>query len=138
MEVTNSTMATTEQSKGKIGVLIEDHFDPTEYREFNRYFPSVGYEVEYISHLWGNPSLTFGSNPDNGTVDEHVTVTTEVQGLNPADYKAIIGIGAYATDRLRYEANPKKGEPNQSPAVVFLRNALKTEGLKIGTICHSL
>lgn len=131
-------MATAQATKGKIGVLIEDHFDPTEYREFNRYFPTVGYEVEYISHLWNNPSLTFGANPDNGTVEEHVTVTKEVEGLDPAEYKAIIGIGAYATDRLRYEAKPVKGQPNQSAAVVFLRKALKTEGLKLGTICHSL
>jgi hypothetical protein len=34
-------------------------------------------------------------------------------------------------DRLRYQENPKKGQPNQAPAVVFLRKALKTKGLKI-------
>ena len=31
------------QHHGKIGVLIEEHFDPTEYRKFNEYFPSRGY-----------------------------------------------------------------------------------------------
>ena len=31
--------------KGKIGILIEDHFDPFEFRDFNRFFPSQGYEV---------------------------------------------------------------------------------------------
>ena len=25
-------------TKGKIGVLIEDHFDSTEYRKFNEFF----------------------------------------------------------------------------------------------------
>jgi protease I len=124
--------------KGKIGVLIEDHFDVTEYRKFNDYFPRAGYEVEYISHLWGNPELRFGSNPDNGFVEEHVTVKVEVDNLNPADYKAILCIGAYAMDRLRYQTHVVKGQPNQAPAVKFLRKALKTEGLKIGTICHSL
>ena len=53
------------QIKGKIGVLIEDHFDQTEFRKFNEFFPAHGYEVEYISHLWGNPQLEFGGNPDN-------------------------------------------------------------------------
>ncbi len=128
----------TAPSKGKIGVLIEDHFDQTEYRKFNEFFPTQGYEVEYISHLWGNPQLEFGSNPDNGLVEEHVIVKTEVNDVDPSDYKGIIAIGAYATDRLRYQANPKKGQKNQAPAVVFLRKANDNPDVKLGTICHSL
>ncbi|NEN39736.1 thiamine biosynthesis protein ThiJ, partial [Escherichia coli] len=124
--------------KGKIGVLIEKHFDQTEYREFNIYFPSQGYEVEYISHLWGNSELTFGANPDNGKVEDHVTVTTEVNEINPKDYKGIIAIGAYAMDRLRYQVTVKKGQKNQAPAVVLLRKAMQVKGLKVGTICHEL
>jgi putative intracellular protease/amidase len=127
-----------EPAKGKIGVLIEEHFDMTEFRRFNEFFPARGYQVVYMSHLWGQPSLTFGSNPDNGFVEEHVRVTTEVSDIDPADYKGIIAIGAYATDRLRYQANPRKGQPNSAPAVVFLRKAAATEGLKLGTICHSM
>jgi protease I len=124
--------------KGKIGVLIEDHFDLTEFRRFNEYFPQRGYQVEYISHLWGQPALRFSSNPENDAIDEHVTVTTEINNVDPADYKGIICIGAYAMDRLRYQTTIKKGQPNQAPAVLFLRKALKTEGLKVGTICHGL
>jgi putative intracellular protease/amidase len=128
----------TTESKGKIGVLIEEHFDQTEYRMFNQYFPQHGYEVEYISHLWGNKELRFGSNPDNDEVEEHVIVTTEVNDIDPSDYKGIIAIGAYAMDRLRYQVSVKKGQKNQAPAVAFLRKAMNAEGLKIGTICHSL
>jgi putative intracellular protease/amidase len=128
----------TDEIKGKIGVLIEEHFDQTEYRMFNQYFPQHGYEVEYISHLWGNKELRFGSNPDNDEVEEHVIVTTEVNDIDPSDYKGIIAIGAYAMDRLRYQVSVKKGQKNQAPAVAFLRKAMKTENLKIGTICHSL
>ncbi|OKH33609.1 thiamine biosynthesis protein ThiJ [[Phormidium ambiguum] IAM M-71] len=126
------------QTKGKIGVLIEEHFDPTEYKKFNEYFPLQGYEVEYISHLWGNSSLTFGSNPENDQIEFHVTVTTDVNDINPADYKGIICIGAYAMDRLRYQVNVKKGEKNQAPAVAFIRKAMDLGKVKIGTICHSL
>lgn len=126
------------ESKGKIGVLIEEHFDGTEYRRFNEYFPTQGYEVEYISHLWGNPELRFGSNPENDIIEYHVTVSTEVNDVKPTDYKGIICIGAYAMDRLRYQVNVKKGEKNQAPAVVFLRKVIATEDVKIGTICHSL
>jgi protease I len=124
--------------KGKIGVLIEDHFDPTEYREFNKYFPEHGYAVDYMTHLWGNPELRFGANPDTGVVEEHVTVTTEVKDSDPSAYKGIICIGAYAMDRLRYEEHPRKGQPNQAPAVVFLRKAMTTKGVKVGAICHGL
>ena len=123
--------------KGKIGVIIEDHFDPTEYRRFNEYFPTQGYEVEYLSHLWGQSELHFGSNPEDNVVKEQVTVSTEVNDVDPSDYAGIILIGAYATDRLRYQVKIKKGQKNQAPAVVFLRKAMEQQA-KVGTICHSM
>ncbi|MEI6381784.1 MAG: DJ-1/PfpI family protein [Cyanobacteriota bacterium ELA615] len=126
------------QGKGKIGVLIEEHFDATEFRRFNEYFPTQGYEVDYISHLWGNPQLNFGSNPENNSIEFNVTVATDVVDLDPSLYKGIICIGAYAMDRLRYQASVKKGQKNQAPAVVFLRRAMNAGNIKIGTICHSL
>lgn len=124
-------------TKGKIAVLIEEHFDATEFRRFNEYFPEHGYEVEYVSHLWGQPQLHFGANPDNDEVEEHVTVTTELNDVDPSQYKGIILIGAYAMDRLRYQTTVKRGEKNQSPAVVFLRKAMQQEA-RVGTICHSM
>jgi putative intracellular protease/amidase len=125
-------------TKGKIGVLIEDHFDPYEFRDFNRFFPSKGYEVVYLSHLWGQPALHFGSNPEDNVVKERVTVTTEVQDLDLSGYRGILAIGAYAMDRLRYQEKVAKGQKNMAPAVVFLRRVMATPGLKVGTICHGL
>jgi protease I len=125
------------ESKGKIGVLIEEHFDATEFRRFNEHFPQQGYEVEYLSHLWGNPELRFGSNPVNDIVEEHVVVRTELNNVNPSQYVGIILIGAYAMDRLRYQVKVKPGQKNMSPAVVFLRKAMQ-ENAKVGTICHSM
>jgi len=130
-------MATT-ASKGKIAVLIEDHFDPTEFRRFNEFFPTKGYEVEYVTHLWGNKELKFTGNADEGVITEHVTVKTEVNDVAPSDYKGIILIGAYAMDRLRYQTKVKKGEKNQAPAVRFLRRALDEDKVRVGTICHSM
>jgi protease I len=124
-------------SKGKIAVLIEEHFDGTEFRRFNDYFPQHGYQAEYVSHLWGQPSLTFGNNPDDGVVDLHVTVTTEIAKVKPADYAGVILIGAYAMDRMRYQEKIERGKPNQAPAVVFLREAMR-QNVLVGTICHSL
>lgn len=124
-------------SKGKIGVLIEEHFDEHEYRRFQEYFPEQGYELEFLSHLWGNPQLTFNGNDHTA----QVTVTTEVNAVRPEDYTGIILIGGYAMDRLRYQVEVQPGQPNASPAVTFLRKAVQqmdTGNLKIGTICHSL
>ena len=127
----------TFQSKGKIGVLIEDHFDETEFRRFNEFFPANKYEVEYITHLWGQEQATYRGNDFN----EEVTVTVELNDVEPSDYQGILLIGAYAMDRLRYEANPQAGQPNQAPAIKFLRKAVEAMDagkLKIGTVCHSL
>jgi putative intracellular protease/amidase len=125
-----------ENTKGqdKIAVLIEDHFDETEYKRFLDYLPKRGYSVEFLTRLWGNDSLTFKSND----FTEEVTVTKDVSQANPLDYKGVILIGAYAMDRLRYEENPKKGQPNQSPAMQFVRKVMTTPDIKLGTICHSL
>ncbi len=119
--------------RGKIGVLVEKHFDETEYFEFNRFFPANGYQVEYISHLWNNPSLTFDGNDFLATC----TANKEVNDINLDDYVGFILIGGYAMDRLRYEQSPLQGNPNQSPAVRFLHRAVEANKL-IGTICHSL
>jgi putative intracellular protease/amidase len=123
--------------KGKIGVLIEAHFDETEYRRFGEFFPANGYAVEYLSHLWGQRQLTFKGND----TQEEVTVSVEVNGVGPGDYRGILLIGGYAMDRLRYQEHIEPGCPNQAPAVVFLRKAVAAmdEGrLKIGAICHGL
>lgn len=124
-------------NKGKIGVVIEEHFDETEYQRFNEFFPENGYEVEYISNLWNQEQLTFNGND----FEEKATVTIDFKDIKPSDYKGIILIGGYAMDRLRYQVETKAGQPNQSPAVEFLRQAVKVmdEGdLKVGTICHSM
>ena len=123
--------------KGKIGVLIEEHFDETEYRRFNEFFPQNGYEVEYISNLWEQPQLIFKGNDH----EADATVTVDFKDISPEDYQGIILIGGYAMDRLRYQPNPKQGEPNTSPAVEFLREAvalMDKDAIKVGTICHSL
>lgn len=125
-------------SKGKIGVIIEEHFDATEFKRFNEFFPENDYQVEYISHLWGNKELKFGSNPENDIIEFHATVTTEINDVKPSDYKGIICIGAYAMDRLRYQVSVRKGQKNQAPAVEFLRKAVADNTVKLGTICHSL
>ena len=119
----------------KVLVLVEEHYDETEYNVFNDFFPKQGIEIEYGSYLWGNESLTFEGNDKTSKVE----VSTCVSKVNLEDYAGLILIGGYAMDRLRYE--PKLGETNKSPAVELLRKAVKLmddNRLAIGTICHSL
>ena len=127
-----------EATKGRIAVLIEDHFDQTEFERFNAYFPEKGYQLVYASRLWGNASLFFRGNPDDGEIRSSVTVTTDLSALDLGGLDAIILIGAYAMDRLRYEESPRKGQPNAAPAVELMRRAMRVPGLKVGTICHAM
>ena len=119
----------------KVLVLVEEHYDETEYNVFNDFFPKEGIKVEYGSYLWGNESLTFEGNDKTSKV----TVSTYVSKVNLDDYAGLILIGGYAMDRLRYET--KLGATNQAPAVELLRKAvvrMDNNQLAIGTICHSL
>ncbi|MCH9713491.1 MAG: DJ-1/PfpI family protein, partial [Cyanobacteria bacterium] len=102
----------------KILVLIEEHYDETEFNIFNDFFPSVGIDVEYASYLWGNPTLTFEGNDKTSKVD----VSTCVSVVDLADYKGLILIGGYAMDRLRYEES--LSDTCQAPAVKLLRKAV--------------
>ena len=120
-------------AKDKIAVLIENQFDQNELAAINDFFPVNGYQVDLVSHLWGQSELTFIGN-DNKT---SVRVTLEINNINPNDYKGIILIGGYAMDRLRYEANPRKNQPNMAPAVKFMREVFR-QRITVGAICHGL
>ena len=43
--------ADTPGGRGRIGVLIEAHFDETEFHRFNEVFPAPGYELVYCASL---------------------------------------------------------------------------------------
>ncbi|MEZ0375506.1 MAG: DJ-1/PfpI family protein [Candidatus Sericytochromatia bacterium] len=124
----------------KIGVLIEMGFDVNEFTKFNLVFPQHQYQVEYLSDLWGHPSLIFRGND----YAMEVTVKVDLKDVEPVDYDGIILIGGYAMDRLRYQEKliiNQPNAPNQAPAVKFLRKAVKAMNQKqlvIGAIDHSL
>ena len=116
-------------------MLIEEHYDETEFNVFNEFFPQAGIDVDYASYLWGNPSLIFEGNDKTSKVE----VVKCVSEIDLSDYKGLILIGGYAMDRLRYEET--LSEQNAAPAVQLLRQAVQrmdAGSLAIGTICHSL
>lgn len=123
-------------SAAKILVLIEEHYDETEFNVFNSFFPAHGVAVEYASFLWGNPSLEFEGNDKTSKVKVEICVSK----VNLDDYKGLILIGGYAMDRLRYQPS-LSGTRNTAPAVELLRDAVQRMDagrIAIGTICHSL
>eukprot|EP00899_Mesostigma_viride_P015356 jgi/Mesvir1/23821/Mv10629-RA.3 len=110
--------------KGKIAVLIEEHFDPFEFRSYNEYYPRAGYDIEYVSYLWGGDGIRFTSNPTDGRIEEEVFCTTCVTKVKPEDYAGILVIGAYAMDRLRYQVKVWKGKKSDAPGVEFCRQGM--------------
>jgi putative intracellular protease/amidase len=125
-------------SKGAIALLIEEHFDVPQFHAYQGFFPRHGYGLECVSYLWGQPQLRFCGNPQDGAVREHVVVTRDLLGLDPAQYAGVLCIGAYAMDRLRFQPKVEKGRPNQAPAVVFVRRALELGNIPVGTVDHAL
>jgi hypothetical protein len=67
---------------GKVGVLIEDHFDRVEFVEFNKFFSAHGYQVVYMNHWWGQPSPHFRANPEDGKIGADVSATRDVSALS--------------------------------------------------------
>lgn len=120
----------------KILVLVEEHYDETEFNVFNQFFPANGVAVDYASYLWGNESLEFEGNDKTSKVKVELCVSK----VKLADYKGLILIGGYAMDRLRYQPS-LTGTHNTAPAVELLRSAVQRMDagqIAIGTICHSL
>lgn len=123
-------------SAAKILVLIEEHYDETEYNVFNTFYPAHGVQVDYASYLWGNDSLEFEGNDKTSRVKVDLCVSR----VDLDAYKGMILIGGYAMDRLRYEPT-LSASGNHAPAVELLRSAVErmdASRLAIGTICHSL
>jgi putative intracellular protease/amidase len=123
-------------ASSKVLVLIEEHYDETEYNVFNQFYPENGVAIDYASYLWGNDSLEFEGNDKTSKVKVDLCVSN----ISLEDYKGLILIGGYAMDRLRYQPQ-LSGSHNTAPAVELLRQAVKrmdSGTLAIGTICHSL
>ena len=119
--------------KGKIGVIVESHYDELEVQYLQKRLPKEGFEMELISALWGNSMLEFQGNECH----DPIRVYKDIDDVKLDDYVAFFFISGYCMDRLRYQTSPEKDKPNQSPVVNLIRKiaaAKKTTA----TICHSL
>ena len=117
----------------KIGILIENRFIDQEIIYYENRFKEEGYEVEFLTRLWGNKSLKF-TGLELGMVKEVDKSFEDITDEKLEEYVAIISPAGYVSDYLLYSKKP--GE--LSPAVKFIEKIMKNKKILKGFICHSL
>lgn len=128
----------------KIAVLVESEYIPHEIETYQSRFASYGAEVELMSRLWGNPSLTFFSDvQEAGQTPETLEVRTDFTTVDPSAYAAVIMAANYPSVRLRW-FEPPAGQAitpemiRTAPAVRFFRHAMQNPNVVKGAPCHAL
>ncbi|MBN1148248.1 MAG: DJ-1/PfpI family protein [Anaerolineales bacterium] len=117
----------------KIGILIEGDFYEKEIFYYEHRFAEEGYEVHWLSRLWGQKSLTFFGHEYKAPFECHESF----EGMSDAElrsYDAIIVPSGFVSDRLRYTEDLGK----LPPATEFLKRAFAEKGILKGIICHGM
>ncbi len=117
----------------KLGILIESDFYEKEIFYYEHRFAEEGYEVHWLSRLWGQPGLTFTGHEYKAPF----YCSESFEGMSDEElrsFDAIIVPSAFVSDRLRYSET--LGEP--APAVQFIARAFAEPGILKGIICHGM
>ncbi|MGM0509494.1 MAG: DJ-1/PfpI family protein [Fusobacteriota bacterium] len=117
----------------KIGILIEGDYYENEIFYYKLRFLEEGYDVHFMSRLWGNDHLEFNGHEYKVPFycDESFEGMTDKE-LNTFD--AIIVPAGMVADRLRYTEDINK----LPPAVEFMKRAFENENILKGIICHGM
>ncbi|MFH2141085.1 MAG: DJ-1/PfpI family protein [Bacteroidota bacterium] len=117
----------------KIGIFIESDFYENEIFYYQLRFKEEGYEVHFLSRLWGQSSIEFQGHEFKAPF--HCSESFE--NLSDDDIKSfsafIIPAGMVA-DRLRYTEDVNK----IPPASLFLKKIFLDKQIIKGIICHGL
>ena len=117
----------------KIGILVENRFIEKEIFYYKTFFETEGFEVVFLTRLWGQKSLTFkGLEWQAELTCDHSFENMTSEELS--DYAAIIAPAGYVSDYLLYAE--KAGEV--SPAAAFIKRVMADKAIVKGFICHSL
>jgi protease I len=117
----------------KIAILMESDFYEPEIFYYQRRFLEEGMDVNLLTRLWGQPSLTFKGHEYHLPLE----VAGSFEGMTDevlASYSAIIVPAGMVADRLRYTEDIHR----LPPAVEFLRRAFACPSIIKGIICHGL
>ena len=120
-------------AKKKVGVLMEADYYEKEIFYYEHRFPEDGFELHFLSRLWGQNALTFTGH--EWKVPFEVRESFEnMSDEELRSYSAIIVPSGIVADRLRYTEDVSK----IPPATEFLKRAFAEKGIIKGIICHGM
>lgn len=117
----------------KIGILLEGDFYENEIYYYQLRFPEDEYEVQFLTRLWGQPSLTFQGHE----LKAPMSCDTSFEDLTDKDleaYAAIIVPAGMVSDRLRYTDDVE----TLPPACDFMKKIWHDDQIIKGIICHGM
>jgi protease I len=117
----------------RIAVLMESDYYEPEIFYYQRRFAEEGAQVEFLSRLWGQPSLVFTGHEYRApfTVDRSVE---EISDEALSGYSALVVPSGMVADRLRFSHDVQA----LPPAVDLLRRAFARPAILKGLICHGM
>ena len=127
----------------KIAVLVESEFIPEEIESYQKRFSELQATVHFMSRLWGQSSVCFYSDTEQGKIPETLEVKIDFQDVDVNDYAAVIMGANYTSVRLRYFEPPpgvsiSSKQVRTSPAVQFFAKAMANPRIVKGALCHGL
>ncbi|HEX2953481.1 MAG TPA: DJ-1/PfpI family protein [Bacillota bacterium] len=117
----------------KIGILLENRFNDQEIIYYANRFLEEGYEVSFLTRLWGQPKVTV-KGLELGmpwVVDQSFE---NISDYDLKNYVAMIVPSGYVADMLRYTERPG----DLSPAVQFIKRIMEKKAMIKGFIGHGL
>ena len=119
--------------KKKVGVLIEGDYYEKEIFYYEHRFPEDGFDLHFLSRLWGQTALTFTGHVWKVPFE----VRESFENMSDEElrsYSAIIVPSGIVADRLRYTEDVNK----IPPATEFLKRVFAEKQIIKGIICHGM
>jgi protease I len=114
----------------RIGVLMESDFFEPEIFYYQWRFAEEGYDVDFLTRLWGQDEITFTGHEYRAPF----TVRQSLEELDLSRYAALIVPSGMVSDRLRYS----EATDVLAPAVSLLQRAFREPKPLKGIICHGM
>ncbi|MCE7007202.1 DJ-1/PfpI family protein [Kibdelosporangium philippinense] len=117
----------------RIAIFMESDYVETEIAYYQKRFEEEGIQVELLTRLWGNDSLTFTGHEQRAPIE----VSGDLEKLDYDElsrFSAIIVPSGMVSDRLRYTDDLQR----LAPAVEVMRRAFRLPNLVKAFSCHGL
>jgi protease I len=118
----------------KIGILLESDFYEHEIWYYKYRFPEEGAQLNFLTKLWGQSSLTFKGHEYHAPFECHESFE-DISDEELETYSAIIVPAGMVSDRLRWTEEPQNNLPS---ACQFLKKVFANKNIIKGVICHGM